>query len=140
MFHCLRRRSDFPDIGPSLFVIWNDELVNAFRNDVALQRPRVGKEHERFFPTDRGCGLYHRLRRAVVVVHFDKISLRHAELLHVIWMDLDKRIGPPVHDELVLLIEVRRLPSVIGAAIVDQVGKLILFRLLALGLETTPLQ
>ena len=47
---------------------------------------------------------------------------------------------PAVHDEVVLLVEIGRLPDVVGAAVVDEEGELVLLRLLALGLQAAPLR
>ena len=49
-----------------------------------------------------------------------------------IWM---YGIGPAVHDEVVLLVEIGALPDVIGAAIVDEEREFLGFLLLAGRLE-----
>ena len=49
-------------------------------------------------------------------------------------------IGPAVHQELVLLVEIGVLPDRVGAAVVDQVGELVLLLLLARRLQAAPLR
>ena len=54
-----------------------------------------------------------------------------------IWM---YGIGPAVHDEIALLVEIGALPYVVGAAIVDEKGEFLRFLLLAWRLQSTPLR
>jgi hypothetical protein len=57
---------------------------------------------------------------------------------HLVGVDLDEGIGPAVHDELVVLVEIGVLPDMVGAAVVDQVFELLLLLLLARCLKPAP--
>ena len=57
---------------PGLFVVGNNELVDAGRNDVSLHAHRVSEQHEGLLaPGGRGR-VRHRLRCAVIVVDLDQ--------------------------------------------------------------------
>ena len=51
---------------------------------------------------------------------------------------LDEWIGPAIHDEIFLLVEIGTLPDVIGAAVVDEERELLRFLFLARRLEPAP--
>ena len=49
-------------------------------------------------------------------------------------------IGPTIHDEVFLLVEIGALPDVVGAAVVDEERELLRFLLFARRLEPAPLR
>ena len=116
---------------PSLFVVRNDQFVDAGRNDVALHARRKGKQHESLLSLRGRRRIGHRLRRAVVVVDFDEIARDERQLLHVLGIHLDIGIRPAIHDEVVLLVEIGALPDLVGAAVVDEEREFLRFLLLA---------
>ena len=100
----------------------------------------IGEEHEGLALLGGRRRIGHGLGRAVVVVDLDEIARRDLQLGHVIRVHLDEGIGPPVHDELVVLVEIGVLPDVVGAPVVDQVLELLLLLLLAGRLQPAPLR
>src|SRR3974377_1281667 len=91
---CARRRvRKLADRGPCLFVIRKDELVDAWRNNVALHSVWVSKQHERFFSPRRCRRIEHGLRRSVIVVNLDQVAGLHLDVGHVLRVHLDQREG-----------------------------------------------
>ena len=136
-FRCAR---DLPDIAPGLLVVRDHELVDAGRDDIALDAGRVGEEHEGLLPLRRRGRIGHGLRRAIVVVDLDEITLLQPELGHIGRVELDEGIGLAIHDEVVLLVKIGVLPDQVGAPVIDQEGELVLLGLLARCLEPAPLR
>ena len=132
------RGGNLADVAPSLLVIGNDQFVDAGRDDVSLYARREGEQHEGLLASCRRRRVRHRLRRAVFVVDLDEVARGKTELLHVLRVHLDERIGPAIHDEIFLLVEIGALPDVIGAAIVDEECELLRFLFLARRLEPAP--
>jgi len=100
----------------------------------------VGEQHEGVPLLGRRRGIGHGLGRSVVVVDLDQVADRYIELFHVVRVHLDERVGPAVHNELVVLIEIGVLPDVVGAAVVDEVLELLLLLFLAGCLQAAPLR
>lgn len=68
----------------------------------------------------------------------DQIALLEARFCHVLRIHFDERIGESIHDEIVFLVEIGRLPDNIGTTVVDQVPVIVLLLLFAWSLKAAP--
>ena len=90
-FGCI---GDLPDRSPGLFVVGDDEFVDARGDHVALYASRIGEQHEGLFALGRRRGVHDRLSRAVVVVDLDEIASFDVKFCHVLGMHLYEGIRP----------------------------------------------
>jgi hypothetical protein len=102
--YALWRIGNFPNRGPGLFIVRDDELIHARRDHVALHAIGIGKQHEGLFASRRRGRIHHGLSRAIVIVNFDEIADLNIKLRHILRVHFDERVWPPVHDEVVLLV------------------------------------
>ena len=98
------------------------------------------EQHERLFPLGGRGRIDHRLRRSVVVVDLDQVAVLEVQIRHVLRIHFDERVGPSIHDELVVLVQIRTLPNQVGPSVVDQEREFVLLGLLAGRLKAPPLR